>query len=153
GGSARARADGRDAARADGSDGPGARRCGGAPSRQRRTDTGTTRQPQRTLARSAEGPHTQAGRQAGPTARTGRGPGVRSRRPLPQEAGVMTMRWFVIACVLGSVSPVLADGKAEAKAHVERATAAHAAGRFADALEELTAAYGLDPQPELLFAI
>lgn len=39
------------------------------------------------------------------------------------------------------------------KAHMNRATKAHKAGKFEVALTELEAAYELDPQPKLLFAI
>jgi len=43
--------------------------------------------------------------------------------------------------------------KAEAQTHIQKATAAHEAGSFDVALVELEAAYGLDPQPDLLYAI
>jgi hypothetical protein len=43
--------------------------------------------------------------------------------------------------------------QAEVKQHVAAATAAHAAGKLDVALTELRAAYELDPQPDLLFAI
>jgi hypothetical protein len=43
--------------------------------------------------------------------------------------------------------------QAEAKQHVDAATAAHAAGKLDVALTELRAAYELDPQPDLLFAM
>lgn len=41
----------------------------------------------------------------------------------------------------------------EAEVHFRLATQATDAGNYADALTELTAAYALDPQPELLFAL
>ena len=44
-------------------------------------------------------------------------------------------------------------GKAGVDAHMERAAKAHKAGKFDVALDELKAAYALDPQPKLLFAI
>jgi hypothetical protein len=43
--------------------------------------------------------------------------------------------------------------KAEAQTHIQNATAAHEAGSFDVALTELEAAYALDPQPDLLYAI
>ncbi len=43
--------------------------------------------------------------------------------------------------------------KAEAQAHIKKATAAHEAGSFDVALGELEAAYALDPQADLLYAI
>ena len=46
-----------------------------------------------------------------------------------------------------------ADTKADAKAHIERGSKAYASGNYRDALRELTLAYALDPDPELLFAI
>src|SRR5688572_27300629 len=43
--------------------------------------------------------------------------------------------------------------KAEAQKHVARATEAHQAGKFDAALTELEAAYALDPQSDLLYAM
>ena len=59
------------------------------------------------------------------------------------------------ALAIGLAAPRLADAgpKQEARAHVERATKAHKAGDLEKALKELLAAYGLDPQPKLLYAI
>jgi len=45
------------------------------------------------------------------------------------------------------------DVKAEARAHVARATELHNASRFREALEELKTAYALDPDPPLLYAM
>lgn len=45
------------------------------------------------------------------------------------------------------------DVKAEARAHVARATELHDASRFREALEELKTAYALDPDPRLLYAM
>jgi len=59
----------------------------------------------------------------------------------------------LIALILLAASPALADPKADAKKHVDKATKAHAAGNFELALNELTLAYTLDPQPMLLYAI
>jgi tetratricopeptide (TPR) repeat protein len=46
-----------------------------------------------------------------------------------------------------------ADAKQDAQAHVAKAAEYHQAGKYRDALGELTAAYALDPQPGLLYAI
>jgi tetratricopeptide (TPR) repeat protein len=43
--------------------------------------------------------------------------------------------------------------QAEAQVHIQKATEAHQAGTFDVALAELEAAYALDPQPDLLYAI
>jgi tetratricopeptide (TPR) repeat protein len=43
--------------------------------------------------------------------------------------------------------------KAEAQKHIEKATQAHQGGKYDVALTELQAAYALDPQPDLLYAI
>ncbi|HSK01669.1 MAG TPA: hypothetical protein VK932_10530 [Kofleriaceae bacterium] len=58
-----------------------------------------------------------------------------------------------LATVLAA--PRLADAgpKEEARGHIDRATKAHKAGDLDRALKELLAAYGLDPQPQLLYAI
>jgi outer membrane biosynthesis protein TonB len=57
----------------------------------------------------------------------------------------------VAALVLGGVAH--AGPKQQAKAHIAKATKAHEAGKFELALTELQAAYKLDPQPDLLYAI
>ena len=44
-------------------------------------------------------------------------------------------------------------GKQSVKAHMERAAQAHKSGKFDVALGELQAAYAIDPQPKLLYAI
>jgi tetratricopeptide (TPR) repeat protein len=44
-------------------------------------------------------------------------------------------------------------GKAAVKAHMDRAAKAHKAGDYTLALDELQAAYAIDPQPKLLYAI
>ena len=46
-----------------------------------------------------------------------------------------------------------ADPRTEARRHIERASSLHAAGNYNDALKEITIAYSLDPQPQLLYAI
>jgi tetratricopeptide (TPR) repeat protein len=50
-------------------------------------------------------------------------------------------------------APLSAVAGTKAQAHVAKAMEAHKAGRFADALVELKAAYALEPKPDLLFAI
>jgi tetratricopeptide (TPR) repeat protein len=52
-----------------------------------------------------------------------------------------------------STTTAFADSTTEAKQHFELASAAHKAGKFRDALNELMLAYALDPKPELLYAI
>jgi tetratricopeptide (TPR) repeat protein len=62
-------------------------------------------------------------------------------------------RSFVALLVLATFSTTAqADPKA-AHEHVQRATAAYAAGKYKDALSELTLAYALAPDPQILFAI
>jgi tetratricopeptide (TPR) repeat protein len=68
------------------------------------------------------------------------------------------MRQLVIAVSMivgaGGAPPASADEpKPLARQHVERATALHKDGQFAEALAELQTAYALDPQPQLLFAM
>ncbi len=63
------------------------------------------------------------------------------------------MRLLVVATMILGARVAAADPRAEAHQHVERATALHKEGRFADALVELDAAYALDPQPQLQFAM
>lgn len=64
------------------------------------------------------------------------------------------IRVAVTLALLGAAAPVArADAKREAAAHLERATLLHGDGRLADALNELTVAYALDPVPDLLYAI
>ncbi len=59
---------------------------------------------------------------------------------------------LALAIVLAAPRSADAGPKQEAKAHIERATQAHKAGDLEKALIELQAAYGLDPQPKLLYA-
>lgn len=54
------------------------------------------------------------------------------------------------------MSATMADAKPSretAKSHIDKATKAHKDGKFELALTELQAAYALEPQPKLLFAI
>ena len=62
-----------------------------------------------------------------------------------------TLALAVMLAMLPKVAS--ADPKAEAKPHIEQAMRLHAIGKYTDALRELTLAYALDPQPELLYAI
>jgi len=59
------------------------------------------------------------------------------------------------ALAIALAAPLSADAgpKQEAKAHIDRASKAHKAGDLDKALIELKAAYGLDPQPQLLYAM
>jgi tetratricopeptide (TPR) repeat protein len=61
---------------------------------------------------------------------------------------------IAILAVVGLHRPALADDpKAVAKQHIAAAKSFHEQRRFADALAALEAAYALDPQPQLLFAM
>lgn len=59
--------------------------------------------------------------------------------------------WF--ALVLATPLVAHADPKAEAQAHLAKAMEAHGQNNFEVAVEELKAAYLLDPNPDLLYAI
>lgn len=63
------------------------------------------------------------------------------------------IRSGVAALVVCSASHAFADGASEAKEHIDKATAAHKDGRWEEAKAELEAAYVLDPQPQLLYAL
>jgi tetratricopeptide (TPR) repeat protein len=66
----------------------------------------------------------------------------------------MTMKTGLFLAVLATWPLVAsANAKHDAKVHIAKATKAHQEGKFEVALDELLAAYKLDPQPELLFAI
>ncbi|HTL35111.1 MAG TPA: hypothetical protein VL326_18410 [Kofleriaceae bacterium] len=58
---------------------------------------------------------------------------------------------IIVAAALARVAS--ADPEAEAKPHVEAAQRFYAAGKTAEALDELTIAYKLNPTPTLLYAI
>lgn len=65
-----------------------------------------------------------------------------------------TKRSMIVAGVLALATRAHADDHAtHATQHIERASALHKAGQLVDALAELEAAYGLDPRPQLLFAM
>ena len=59
------------------------------------------------------------------------------------------------ALALALAAPRSADAgpKQDARVHIDRATKAHKAGDLETALTELQAAYKLDPQPQLLYAL
>ncbi|HWO17547.1 MAG TPA: hypothetical protein VNO30_02185 [Kofleriaceae bacterium] len=64
----------------------------------------------------------------------------------------------LLACTALAIlfaAPGTADAgpKQNAKVHIDRATKAHKAGDLETALTELQAAYAIDPQPQLLYAI
>lgn len=60
---------------------------------------------------------------------------------------------FVALALITIPATAAADPKAQAKEHMAKAAEAHKEGRFADARTELNAAYALDPQPQLLYAL
>lgn len=61
-------------------------------------------------------------------------------------------RTLVLAMLLAA-APAAAVPRNTVKAHIDKATKAHKEGKFEVALDELKAAYALDPKPDLLFAI
>jgi tetratricopeptide (TPR) repeat protein len=67
----------------------------------------------------------------------------------------MLRRAWLLVLLLLAAAPgrVRADAKTEARAHLDRATALHREGKLAEAIHELTLAYSLDSQPDLLYAI
>ena len=66
------------------------------------------------------------------------------------------MKSATLLLLLGLSAPAArADqpAKTEAQLHIDKASLFHKDGKFPQALDELTAAYALDPQPGLLYAI
>jgi tetratricopeptide (TPR) repeat protein len=63
------------------------------------------------------------------------------------------MQRLLIVAVLAIPLGASADPKSDARAHVAKATELHKQNKFAEALGELTTAYALDPQPQLLYAM
>jgi len=59
----------------------------------------------------------------------------------------------LLVVLLVAPASAFAGKKEEAKAHITKATKAHKDGRFEEARVELEAAYALDPDPDLLYAI
>ena len=66
----------------------------------------------------------------------------------PHRAARIVFAVVFVASVVAAAGP-----KPDARMHVDRATKAHRAGKFEEALTELRAAYAIEPKPELLFAI
>jgi len=62
-----------------------------------------------------------------------------------------TSFWILLA-VLASGSVAIANPNS-AQDHIDRASMLHAAGSYAEALDELKTAYALDPRPALLYGI
>ncbi len=62
-------------------------------------------------------------------------------------------RSLVLAATLLVASNAHAVPRNTVKAHIDKAMKAHKEGKFDVALDELKAAYALDPKPDLLFAI
>jgi len=63
---------------------------------------------------------------------------------------------LVLLALLGSAAApgvARADAKVEAQTRMEHATELYQQGKYADALNELTIAYSLDPRPDILYAI
>src|SRR5262245_470128 len=63
------------------------------------------------------------------------------------------MKHLLVIALVALPVVAVAGPKDEAKKHVSKATEAHQAGNYDVALTELQAAYALDPQPDLLYAI
>src|SRR5262252_8419884 len=62
------------------------------------------------------------------------------------------LAWLLLVLALGPATARAGD-KEEAKAHVTRATRAHKTGHYDEARRELEAAYALDPDPSVLYAL
>jgi tetratricopeptide (TPR) repeat protein len=65
----------------------------------------------------------------------------------------MTIRSLAFVATLLFAAQANATPRNTAKAHIDKAMKAHKEGKFDVALDELKAAYALDPKPDLLFAI
>jgi hypothetical protein len=70
-----------------------------------------------------------------------------------QHARLLSIAIAVLALVHTAEAKPKAKPKQSAKSHIDKATKAHKDGKFDIALTELKAAYEIDPQPKLLFAI
>ncbi|HSK03806.1 MAG TPA: hypothetical protein VK932_21280, partial [Kofleriaceae bacterium] len=66
---------------------------------------------------------------------------------------VRTALLVVLLVLAAAPGAARADAKAEARLRMERAAELHRDGKFAEALNELTVAYTLDPQPAMLYGI
>ncbi len=60
---------------------------------------------------------------------------------------------FSLFLVLALAATAHANPKTEAKQHIKKAMGFHGEGKLKEALDELTLAYALDPQPDVLYAI
>jgi tetratricopeptide (TPR) repeat protein len=79
---------------------------------------------------------------------------MESRQVVPQEEDEIAVRRALLVVLLVAMpGTALANPKAKAGEHIERASAAYDQERFGEALNELMTAYALDPDPELLYAI
>src|SRR5205814_9252514 len=78
-----------------------------------------------------------------------------SSSPLWHSSRRARTRWLAVPMlgVLFGSADALAGSKEDARAHIVNATRAHKEARFDDARVELEAAYQIDPQPDLLYAI
>jgi hypothetical protein len=70
-----------------------------------------------------------------------------------QHARLLSIAIAVLALAQTAEAKPKAKPKQSAKSHIDKATKAHKDGKFDVALTELKAAYEIDPQPKLLFAI
>ncbi len=66
---------------------------------------------------------------------------------------MMTRSMFVAAVLALATRAHADDRKPTAQGHIDRASALHKEGKLDDALAELTAAYAIEPRPQLLFAM
>src|SRR5690349_15566061 len=62
------------------------------------------------------------------------------------------LAWLFLALAVAPAT-ARADNNDDAKAHVANATRAHKAGHYDEAQRELEAAYALDPDPAVLYAL
>jgi tetratricopeptide (TPR) repeat protein len=67
---------------------------------------------------------------------------------MPRKASLL-----VLLALAAAPGLARADAKTEAQSRFQHAIELHEAGKFAEALNELTVAYTLDPRPEVLYAI
>ncbi len=67
----------------------------------------------------------------------------------------MSVKLPALLLLAALASPAHADdtAKTEARSHIDKASQLHKDGKYQQALDELTVAYSLDPQPSLLYAI
>src|SRR5262245_41191978 len=82
------------------------------------------------------------------TTRSTRSRSLLRRSPTPRACACAALAALALL-----PATVLAGKKSDAKAHIAKAARAHKEARYHDARNELEAAYNLDPQPDLLYAI